>query len=158
MIDKNLLQVLQHSIGADQYGHGGGNRNFFGVNPGCRDYDLCIELVELGFMANNGTKPAIFGNEVFFSVTPEGVDVVALESDSPPEPVKRTASQRRYEEWYMSEVDCSYAEWIGVDPEKARVKRLKVHYGRFCGERWTDDKSLVTCKRCLRRISQEVAP
>lgn len=95
---KELLRILQHSIGVNQYNVGGG-RNFYGTSPGCDDYIKCVELVEMRLMKRNGPKHAIFGDEEFFSVTTKGFDVIAIESDEPPEPEKKTRSKARYMEW-----------------------------------------------------------
>jgi len=104
MIDKEFLQILQHSIGADQYGQYGPyghHRNFFGTGPGGKDFSLCLKLVEMGMMKNNGHQD-IFLGEYWFYVTPKGINTVELESPSPP---KVSRSKARYKE-YLNCADC----------------------------------------------------
>lgn len=155
MIGTELLQILQHTIGVDKYNYPKEKRNFFGTSPGSRDHGICIELVNAGLMRNNGSSQ-VFGDEVFFSVTPKGIDTVAIESEQPPEPVKMTAAQRRYKEYVRGGGGWSFCEWLGIDPDKARMKRLKIHLtGTGCrGESTTTDETIVTCKICLKAISR----
>lgn len=110
MMRQELLHVLQHSLGLDQHGQGSQYRNHFVA--GGRDIDLCRELVASGHMterADNG----LTGGMPWFSVTPNGIDAVALESPkAPPEP-KLTRSQKRYRE-YLVVGDCfeSFADFL----------------------------------------------
>jgi len=92
-MNKELLHILQHSLGLDEYGHGNQYRNHFVA--GGDDVRKCRELVALGCMRelkDNG----LTGGSPWFSVTQAGIDAVALESPKrPPEP-KLTRSQKRY--------------------------------------------------------------
>ena len=48
MITKRQLEILQHAVGADEYGQGGGYRNHFCAGPA--DEPDCRALVEMGLM------------------------------------------------------------------------------------------------------------
>jgi hypothetical protein len=100
-MEPKLLNILQHSLGVDQYGQGNQYRNHFATGPGSKDFDDCRKLVDMGFMYDHGPR-AISGNMHVFCVTPQGVDMVAHESPTPP---KRTRSQKRYQD-YLDASDC----------------------------------------------------
>ena len=93
----DLIEILQHSLGLDRYGHGRRSRNHFVTGPECtcRDWQLCNELVRLGFMEDHGPQKLADGMHCF-TVTQDGINAVALESPRPP---KLTRSQRRYREF-----------------------------------------------------------
>ena len=101
MIGKDLLQILQHSIGVDQYGQGPQYRNHFATGPGGKDFDKCRQLTELGLMEDLGTRK-LWGDMHCFVVTPLGIDAVALQSPAPP---KLSRGQKRYRE-YLASSDC----------------------------------------------------
>ena len=108
-MEPKLLHILQHSLGVDQFGQGRQYRNHFATSPGSKDFDDCSSLVEMGLMIDHGPL-AISGRMHCFCVTPAGVDVVAMESPSPP---KKTRSQIDYE--YVSEITCPYCGWKDRD-------------------------------------------
>jgi len=129
----NKLHILQHSLGLDQYGHGNQYRNHFATGPGSDDFDACTEMVGMGLMKDFGTC-SFTGDMHCFVVTPAGIDYVALNSpERPPEP-KRTASQKRYQDYMDSDCGLTFAEWIGVQT------KIETHYGT--GEiRFTNGKT-----------------
>lgn len=100
-----LLHILQHSLGADEYGRGHQYRNHYVA--GGRDVDLCRDLVSLGYMRE---RPAtqISGGDPWFSVTQDGIGAVALFSPAAPPPKKRT----QWDE-YLDDDSCDkFGEWL----------------------------------------------
>jgi hypothetical protein len=98
-MDKALLQILQHSLGVDQYGQGQQYRNYFVA--GGKDVEKCRALVAMGFMKETGNGP-ITGNEPCFCVTREGK---AAMSEASPKPPKVARSKQRYQD-YLRVADC----------------------------------------------------
>ena len=103
---KPQLEILQHSLGVDQYGRGARYRNYFvGSDPACR------ELVALGYMREYPASE-LTGGDPLFRVTQDGVKAMLAESPNPP---KLTRGQRRYREWLSSgAADCGYpfGDWL----------------------------------------------
>lgn len=100
------LSILQHALGHDQYGRGGGYRNHFCA--GGKDEDICRELVAMGLMrvwALNAS-PLPYYN---CTVTVEGIRAMAEQSPAPP---KLTRSQERYRRWLAADLGCSFGEFI----------------------------------------------
>jgi len=92
-LKSELLHILQHSLGLDQYGQGRQYRNHFVA--GGENIARCRELVSLGHMVEH--EPSFLtGGSLWFSVTPKGINAVALESPKPP---KLTRGQQRYREY-----------------------------------------------------------
>lgn len=83
------LSILQHAYGADQYGHGGGNRNHYCA--GGDDVIVCAELVSMGLMRTFRRKWLPYYN---CCLTQLGITAMKLASPAPP---RRTRSQLRYE-------------------------------------------------------------
>jgi hypothetical protein len=119
MIEKELLQILQHSIGVDQYGQGEQYRNHFATGPGGKDFEKCQELESLGLMEDLG-KRSMWGDMHCFVVTPKGIDTVALESPTPP---KISKSKARYKE-YLDSADCfeNFRDFLRYDTERRRER------------------------------------
>ena len=88
----NRLQILQHSLGLDQYGRGTRYRNHFCTGTEGTDFADCRALAEQGLMIDHGPRK-MHGGMHLFSVTPEGDDYIAQHSPQPP---KRSRSQERY--------------------------------------------------------------
>lgn len=108
IITRAQLEILQHSLGLDEYGRGREYRNFFCAGGG--DEDVCRELVALGLMKQHRTT------EVYpyynCSVTDAGKQAVRDQSPAPP---KLTRSQRRYRQFMDSGAgDCGYSfgDWL----------------------------------------------
>lgn len=99
---QNLLHILQHSLGVDEYGEGSQYRNHYVA--GGTDVALCRELAGLGYM-NERPATVLSGGDPWFSVTPSGIDAVALFSPPPPPPKKRT-------QWHEY-LDCDYQDSFG---------------------------------------------
>ena len=102
------LQILQHSLGVDQYGHGQQYRNHFCA--GGADEAICRELVAMGYMRRHPTMGWLPCFD--YSVTEEGKAAMRKESPKPP---KLTAGQKRYREWLrVSDVfpDMTFGDWL----------------------------------------------
>ncbi len=95
---KELLQILQHSMGLDQYGHGEQYRNHFVTGPGGKDFAKCQQLTEMGFMQDLGTMQLCGGMHCFI-ITPAGKDYVAIESPTPPKITRSKARYKRFLEY-----------------------------------------------------------
>jgi hypothetical protein len=99
------LQILQHTLGLDQYGQGKSYRNYFVTYEGDTAID---ELVRAGFMADRGSSAMCGGMHVYY-VTDAGIGAVRNESPSPP---KLTRSQRRYLAFLNADSGLSFGEWL----------------------------------------------
>jgi hypothetical protein len=102
------LHILQHSLGLDQYGEGRQYRNHFCTGLGSKDWDSCMALVYDGLMKEHHPSE-LTGGDTLFTVTPKGIDFVALNSPQPP---KLTRSQKRYRLWLKSDSGLSFGEWL----------------------------------------------
>lgn len=125
-LSPKLIHILQHSLGVDKYGEGQQYRNHFVTSPDCEDGQLCLELVGLGYMLDHGPQKLADGMHCF-TVTPEGIDAVALQS--PPRP-KISRSKRRYQEWLRADTGHSFADWIGASKKRAKPEANR------CSEAW----------------------
>ena len=103
------LHILQHSLGLDRHGEGRQYRNHFVTGPGSKDFESCRALADAGYMKDHGPRK-LAGGDHCFTVTPQGIDAVALQS--PPRP-KLTRSQQRYREYLAAEANESFGEWLG---------------------------------------------
>lgn len=105
----NLLGILQHSLGLDEYGQGRQYRNRYVA--GGEDVSLCRELVALGYM-NEHAASMLTGGDPWFGVTPAGIDAVAQFSPPPPPPAKRTNFDA-----YLDECECydGFAHFLGIN-------------------------------------------
>jgi hypothetical protein len=111
MATKNQINILQHSLGVDQYGQGEQYRNYFATGPDSSDFNDCTQLVALGLMKTQG--PMKINNELHcFCVTPAGIDYVAFNSDKPP---KLTKSQQRYKAYLKSGSEEGFFDFL-VNP------------------------------------------
>jgi len=121
-MEKELLHILQHSIGVDQYGQGNQYRNHFATGPGGKDFCHCLKLEEMGMMKYMGTK-SIWGDMHCFVVTPQGVDAVAMESPSPP---KVSRSKKRYQH-YLEISDCfdNFKHFLGYEEEMRKLHKIE---------------------------------
>jgi hypothetical protein len=105
-MDNELLHILQHSLGLDQYGQGNQYRNHFCA--GGKDVERCRELVAMGYM-REFSPSFLTGDAPGFIVTPSGIDAVALHSPKPP---KLSRGKRRYRAYLHSECGESFGEWL----------------------------------------------
>lgn len=95
-----LLQILQHSLGLDQYGLGRRYRNHFVA--GGDDEFKCRELVVLGFMCEVRMASELTGELPCFAVTKAGVEAIKVNSPAAP---KLTRGQQRYKR-YLQYCEC----------------------------------------------------
>lgn len=116
-MEKELLHILQHSIGVDQYGQGDQYRNHFATGPGGKDFEKCQQLCGMGLMRDLGTRN-IWGNMHCFVVTQKGIEAVAIESPSPP---KISRSKKRYQE-YLENADCfdNFRDFLRYDTARRK--------------------------------------
>ena len=117
-MEKELLHILQHSLGVDQYGQGEQYRNSFITGPESDDFEYCSQLVSDGLMEDFGPQKAA-GNMHFFRVTNCGKDAVVIHSPKSP---KLTRSKKRYQR-YLEYEDCfdsflAFLRWDG-EPERS---------------------------------------
>jgi hypothetical protein len=103
-----LLHILQHSLGVDQYGRGNQYRNHFVTGPGSTDFPLCQELVNLGLMADRGVQSMMGGSHCFV-VTEDGRGVVQMLSPKAP---KLTPGQERYRQFLRSDTGIPFIKWL----------------------------------------------
>lgn len=99
------LQILQHSLGVDQYGQGTPYRNHFCA--GGNDVALCLDLVQAGLMRELNPSAMLTGGSRPFAVTDAGKEYVQTQSPKPP---KLTRSQQRYRKWLDADTGLSSAK------------------------------------------------
>jgi hypothetical protein len=102
------LQIIQHSLGLDQYGRGRGYRNHFCTGAKSRDHSVCAALVAQGFMRCRSNVEMYGGDDVFF-VTDEGRKACQENSPSPP---KLTRGQQRYADFLAYDSSLSFIEYL----------------------------------------------
>jgi hypothetical protein len=104
------IEILQHSLGVDQYGrtpkgYTPYTRNFFCA--GAKDEPDCRELVALGYMEHRCPTSAFpYYN---CAVTAEGIKAMHKESPNAP---KLTRSQLRYRRFLDADCGMSFRDWI----------------------------------------------
>ncbi len=103
-----LLDILQHSLGLDQYGRGTFYRNRFVTGTGSADHAHCMELTATGLMTRSANVE-LFGGSDVFTVTDEGKR--AVRENSPPPP-KLTRDQQRYRDWLAYDGSMSFIDYL----------------------------------------------
>jgi hypothetical protein len=98
------LEILQHSLGLDQYGQGNMYRNHFCA--GGDDEIVCRELVALGYMEQFTRKFLPYFNCL---VTDAGKTAVKRESPMPP---KLTRGQKNYRAFLDCDFGQKFGEWL----------------------------------------------
>ena len=104
---KRQVKILQHTLGADEYGR---RKQFSGRNHFCAgpaDEPDCRTLVDLGYMKQHMTTEGL----PYFNctATEKGINAMLKESDPPP---KLTRSQLRYRRWLDADCGMKFGEWI----------------------------------------------
>lgn len=102
---KEQLQILQHSLGLDQYGQGAITRNHFCAGGG--DVQVCRSLVALGYMREHSATQVF----PYYNCSVTDAGIAAVRRESPPAP-KLSRSQRRYRDYLKADVDRSFGEWL----------------------------------------------
>ncbi len=101
------LEILQHALGADQYGRyaeGYRYRNHFCA--GGDDETICRELVAIGYMTTFERSYLPYYN---CTVTQAGETAMFNESPKPP---KLTRAQKRYRAFLKADTGESFGEWL----------------------------------------------
>lgn len=104
MLTPQQLEILQHSLGVDQYGQGQMYRNHFCA--GGADEDICRELVALGYMETFTRSYLPYYN---CTVTDAGKAAMSAQSPKPP---KLTRSQQRYRRFLKADTGESFIQWL----------------------------------------------
>jgi hypothetical protein len=111
-MNPNQLDILQHSLGCNEYGIAEHRyprdepyyRNRYVSNP---DADL-IALVETGYLKDHGIRE-LWGNMNCYTVTDKGIAAMRAESPKPP---KISRSKQRYLDFLRADLGCSFAEYL----------------------------------------------
>lgn len=103
-LNPKQLEILQHSLGVDQYGQGAMYRNHFCA--GGADEDICRELVKTGYMETFTRSYLPYYN---CTVTEDGKAAMLAQSPKPP---KLTRSQQRYRRFLNADTGESFREWM----------------------------------------------
>ena len=108
------LEILQHTLGPDQYGQGRMYRNHFCA--GGVDESTCRELIALGYMEQHPTTEWL----PYFncSVTDAAKAAVKRESPNPP---KISRGQKNYRAFLGADSGLKFAEWMKLE----RVRRFR---------------------------------
>ncbi|KAA1012987.1 hypothetical protein FVF58_09340 [Paraburkholderia panacisoli] len=101
------VEILRHTIGADQYGHIRHDRNYFITGEGGKDWLACVGLVSAGYMTSRKGNAATGGDDIFFA-TRAGREFVQLNNEPAPEPRKRTKA----DEWRDRDGCESFGEFL----------------------------------------------
>lgn len=109
-VTEKQLHILQHSIGADQYGRRRreSDRTHFVTGAGSDDHPHCMALVDAGLMTRRSGSE-ISGGDDIFNVTAAGIAHVANHSPAPP---RLTASQKRYQQFLDADCGLRFGEWL----------------------------------------------
>ena len=94
-MNKELLHILQHSLGLNEYGQGNQYRNHFVTSEGSKDWPMCNELIRRGLMSVT-RQHALSGGMDCFWVTDAGKQHVKDHSPKPPKVSKSKERYRRY--------------------------------------------------------------
>ena len=117
----SALQIIQHSLGLDQYGRGEMYRNRFVAGPGHRNQPEIDQLVAEGLMedCSGQVHPSLLGEGArLFCVTDAGIEWVKSNSPKPP---RRTKAQERYRR-FLKWGDCfdSFLDFCRWDAQPER--------------------------------------
>lgn len=107
---KEQLHILQHSLGADQYGR---RKRYSDRNHYITDDNAEMEsLVALGYMRCDGSNVATGGMNCY-RVTDAGIKAMREASPNPP---KKSRSAIRFEEYrsYADAFDCTFRQWLDI--------------------------------------------
>ena len=116
------LEILQHSLGVDQYGQGEMCRNHFCA--GGDDEDTCRELVAMGYMTTF-TRSYL----PYYNCTVTDAGKRAMLAESPKSPIL-TRGQQRYRAYLKADSGLSFGEWLkyyGTKPYDSREDDWNYH-------------------------------
>lgn len=114
-----ILHILQHALGVDQYGRGQQYRRHFVTGEGSLDHPSCMSAVDQGLMTRHAGNAAT-GDMDLFLVTDAGRAFVRDHSPAAP---KLSRSKRRYMRWLeISDVcpDLTFGDFMRREKEFAR--------------------------------------
>lgn len=123
-----LLHILQHSLGCDQYGQSatplreegdgchGYYRNRFITGQAGPDGLLCQQLVTQGLMIDHGAQ-IIAGGMHCYAVTIDGVRAMKAASPAPP---KVSRSKARYRAFRAEDSGMRFGEWLKCQKNRRR--------------------------------------
>lgn len=134
---KDLLHILQHSLGLDQYGRGRQYRNYYVA--GGAAVGRCQELAAMGYMREHKMAPELTGGAPCFFVTDRGFEAVALYSPAPPPEPKLTAAQKRYQDHLDADGCWSFAESLGITVPDVEFERHWIN-GDYKNGKWTSGR------------------
>jgi hypothetical protein len=120
-LSKHQLQILQHSLGCDEFGRSRTDRNHFMTDVDSKDGSTCLELVSLGLMSNTGPVEWCGGMNLF-RVTAGGKEQMRRQSPQPPPEKKLTRAERRYLDYIRADSGVSFREWMVF--QNARRKKV----------------------------------
>lgn len=116
LLSNELLHILQHSLGVNQYGQGEMYRNRFCA--GGKDIEKCQELTKLGYMVE---RNPVF-NDPWWSVTESGIQAVLLRS---PKPEPKGKRWKCLAPWRDPKSPQSDGHWFDVFAETRSKARYK---------------------------------
>lgn len=105
-IDPRMLEILQHTVGANQFGQRRCDRNHYVA--GADDAVLCRALVALGLMIESPSSE-LTGGDPLFRATDAGKSVVFNQSPAPP---KSSRSAKRYAAFLNQDSGMKFGEWL----------------------------------------------
>lgn len=117
------VAILQHALGVDEYGKGRQYRNHFVTGPGCSDFQLCEDLVEMGCMVKQSGGGLLCEGNFCYQVTESGRRLMRENSPLPPPEKKMTRSQRRYRRWLDAGCVMSFIEFVRVITSRDWIER-----------------------------------
>ena len=114
----DILHILQHSLGVDQFGRGERYRNHFVTGEGSVDYPICMEAVERGLMHRRSGNALTGGNDLF-TVTDAGK---AWVGENSPKPDRKQMARDKYSR-FLNISDCmpdlTFGEFLRREKEFA---------------------------------------
>ncbi len=105
-MDQELLDILRHSLGGEEYEEGKRYRNYYVADGD--DIARCHELVKRGHMLEHPASE-ITGDMPWFTVTDQGKRTVHLHSLLSP---KLTPGQKRYRDWLKADCNMKFGDWL----------------------------------------------
>jgi hypothetical protein len=116
-LSQKQLEILQHSLGVDEYGRGQMFRNHFCA--GGVDEDICRELVSIGYMETFTRSWLPYYNCI---VTDAGKSAMLEQSPKPP---KLTRSQLRYRSYLNADTGKSFRSWLETEGKRAAIEEME---------------------------------
>lgn len=116
--EERELEILQHSLGLDEFGRGEEYRNRVCLGSRRkRTLWSAVRLTDRGLMSDTGPVPMFGGSHCFF-VTDAGRSFVREHS---PEPPKLTRGQQRYLSYLHADSGLSFGAWL-----RSRTRRTAI--------------------------------